>query len=256
MKTPEPRFLCFPFDERAPSRPNARVLRFLRHGEAVHQARNAAAEARGAGCRCSDPDPGGGRSGYVCPYWSEDLVDAPLTALGREQMRGRGADFPVDVVLASPMSRTLETATLAFPEPVPVVALPELRPRMGRHMHSKRGTRSSLVARFPRVDLRRIPDEEDREWSADTEPRESLEERAGRFLEIVFSRPETHVAVVTHFTVLLALLLTADETYTLGPSLRAPGSPALLDGSGCQDPEALRIPVAVGEARSLVIVRA
>lgn len=231
------------------------MLHFFRHGEAVHQVRNAEAEARGEGCRCFDAIPGGGRESYVCPYWSEDLVDAPLTALGREQAIGRGAALAVDRVFTSPTTRTLETSVLAFPEPVAIVALSDLRPRVGRHMHSKCSPRSSLVPRFPRVDFGRIPDGEDRAWSAETEPREALEERAARFLETVFSLPERRVAVVTHFTVLLALLLPAVDTFTLGPSRRAAGSPALLDASGCEDPEALRIPVKVGEARSLLVVR-
>lgn len=251
--TKAPRYRCSPFDDRVEPPAHARVLHFFRHGEAVHQVRNAEAEIRGEGCRCFDAALAGGVA-KSCPYWSEDLVDAPLTAAGREQTAGRGAALAVDRVLTSPTTRTLETSVLAFPPACGIVALPELRPRIGRHMHSKCSPRSLLVQRFPRVDFTRIPDEsEDRLWSPETEPREALEERAARFLETVFSQPERRVAVVTHFTVLLALLLPADDTFTLGPSRREPGSPALLDASGCADPEALRVPVKVGEARSLLV---
>lgn len=238
-------------------RSGARVFHFFRHGEALQQVRNAEAKKRGAGCACFDHGPAGPPPGYVCPYWSEALTDAPLTALGREQVSGRGLGLgPVEVVLASPMSRTLETARLAFAPDVPVVALPELRPRVGRHMHSKCSPRAALLQRFPQVDFRHVASDEDLRWSPETEPREELEERAARFLAFAFSRPERRIAVVTHFTLLLALLLSSDDTFTLGPSARPLGTAALLDCSQCPDPKALQEPVEVGQARSLAIVRA
>lgn len=253
MTAPEHRVL--PFDARTSvDAPNARVLHFLRHGESLHQVRNAEAKARGAGCACFEPAPARPPD-YVCPYWSEDLVDAPLTERGRARIAGRGASLGVSLVLASPAARTLESAILAFPPPVPIVALPELRPRIGRHMHSKCSPRSSLAARFPRVDLRRVPPGADEAWTTETEPREALEDRAAAFLRLVFEQPAQPIAVVTHFTVLLALLLPPDDTFTLGPSRRRPGTPALLDASGCEDAHALREPVEVGEARSLVVMR-
>lgn len=249
------RYRCLPFDPASAPPDGARVLHFFRHGEALHQVRNAEAKARGAGCACFDHGPTGPPAGYACPYWSEDLVDSPLTALGREQIRGRGASLgPVDAVLASPASRALETAVLAFAPGVSVVALPELRPRMGRHMHSKCSPRATLAARFPHVDLSRVAEGDDRAWSPEGEPREALEDRAARFLDIAFARPERRLAVVTHFTTLLALLLSPDDPFTLGPSARPRGTPALLDCSACPDPKALAEPVGVGEARSLAIV--
>jgi broad specificity phosphatase PhoE len=250
-----PEYRCLPFDDASALPADARVLHFLRHGESLHQVRNAEAEARGAGCRCFEAPRDGDRQPEACPYWADDLIDSPLTELGRRQILDRGTDLAVDRVLASPMARTLETSLLAFASHVPIVAVPELRPRVGRHMHSKCSPRSSLARRFPRVDLTRIEHEDDRVWSPETEPREALEQRAAQFLELVFAHPDQRIAVVTHFTVLLALLLPADDPFTLGPSQRPPRSPALLDGSGCPDPEALRVPVKVGEARSLLVAR-
>ncbi len=252
---PLPRYLCLPFaggDAEPPG--DSRVLHFFRHGEALHQVRNAEAERRGKGCRCFDPEPR--TAGYVCPYWSDDLIDAPLTRRGREEIVGRGAPLGAELILSSPMTRTLETSVLAFPETIPVLALPELRPRIGAHRHSRLSSRGALVRRFPRVDLSRLTDEEDGDWSLETEPREALEHRAARFLDVASSRCERRIAVVTHFTVLLALLLPPDDTFTLGPSRRPTGSHALLDCSACPDPEVLREPVGVGESRSLVISRA
>lgn len=253
---PLPRYLCLPFAGVEAGRPrDARVLHFFRHGEALHQIRNAEAQRRGRGCRCFDPGPRG--SDYTCPYWSDDLIDSPLTPRGREEIVGRGAPLHAELILSSPMTRTLETALLAFPETLSVVALPELRPRIGAHRHSRLSPRSTLASRFPRVDLSRLVHEEDLEWSpAAEEAREVLETRAARFLDLVFSRPERRIAVVTHFTILLALLLPPEDTFTLGESRRPAGSHALLDCSGCSDPEALREPVGVGEARSLTIRRA
>lgn len=235
--------------------PDSKILHFLRHGEALHQKRNDEAKAGGAGCLCFDEIPGALPPGYACPYWSEDLVDAPLTPLGQEQLVNRGQDLGVGLVLSSPLARTLESALLAFPKGPPILALPELRPRFGRHRHSKRSLRSTLLRRFPSVDFSRILHEEDTFWKDTDEPRESLETRAGRFLDFAFSRPEPSIAVTTHFTLLLSLLLEADDPWMLGPSRRPPGSPALMDCSRSADPLALRGIVAVGETRSLLVVR-
>lgn len=244
-----------PLAEEHKDQEGTKVLHFLRHGEALQQQRNKEAKARGVECRCFDEVPAGGRRGYSCPYWSEDLVDAPLTPLGREQIVDRGAGLEVGLVLSSPMARTLESAVLAFPQGTPILALPQLRPRVGPHRHSKRSPRSTLERRFPSVDFSRIEHEEDMLWSVRDEPRGSLEERAGGFLDFAFSRPDSSIAVMTHFTLLLALLLPADDPFTLGPSGRPPGSPALLDCSQSADPMALRGTVEVGEARSLLVAR-
>ncbi len=249
------RYRCVALGEPAPAGDAGRVLHFFRHGEALHQVRNAEAETHGAGCRCFAPTFGDGRPAYACPYWSEDLIDAPLTDLGRRETIGRGAHLPINTVLTSPLLRTVESAVLAFPQASRIVVLPELRARIGRHMHSKRGSRTELARRFPHVDISRIRSENDDAWSTATEPRETLEARALMFLEHAFTQPERETAVVTHFTLLLALLLEADETFTLGPSQRRPGSPALLDGSSSASPLALREPPRVGECRSLVVVR-
>lgn len=257
--SPVPHYLCWslhePLAEEHKDQEGTKVLHFLRHGEALQQQRNKEAKARGVECRCFDEVPAGGRRGYSCPYWSEDLVDAPLTPLGREQIVDRGESLGVDVVLTSPMARTLESAVLAFPQGTSIMALPELRPRVGPHRHSKRSPRSTLERRFPSVDFSRIEHEEDMLWSVRDEPRGSLEERAGGFLDFAFSRPDSSIAVMTHFTLLLALLLPADDPFTLGPSSRPPGSPALLDCSQSADPMALRGTVEVGEARSLLVAR-
>jgi broad specificity phosphatase PhoE len=236
--------------------PDARVLHFLRHGEALHQRRNEEARERGAHCRCFEEDPAARPPGYRCPYWAEDLVDSPLTPRGREQVRDRGGHLTLELVLSSPMARTLESAVLAFPPEVPILALPELRPRVGRHMHSKRSPRATLARRFPRADLSRVHEEADRAWAPETEPRARLEARAAAFLERVFAGEARQVAVVTHFTLLLALLLEGDDGYTLGPGSRPSGAPPILDCRGCPEAEELRRPMGVGEIRSLVVHRA
>lgn len=253
-----PSYRCVALDEPAPAGGQddaVRVLHFFRHGEALHQVRNAEAEMRGVGCRCFAPIFGDNCSTYVCPYWSEDLIDAPLTDLGRRETVGRGAHLPINTVFASPLLRTVESAVLAFPQAARIVVLPELRARIGRHMHSKRSSRTELARQFPQVDITRISCEDDDAWSIETEPRGNLEARALQFLEYAFTQPEREIAVVTHFTLFLALLLAADETFTLGPSQRPSGAPAFLDTSASASPLALREPPRVGECRSLVIVR-
>lgn len=235
--------------------PGARVLHFLRHGEAVHQVRNRRATAEGRGCRCFDFPLEQFPPEYRCPYWSEDLIDAPLTAEGRTQTRDCAATLPVGAIYSSPMTRALETATTAFPPRAPVTVLPELRPRVGRHRHSRRSPRALLAARFPGADLTRVIHDEDDLWRPQSEPREHLEERAAGFVDLALAAPHREIAVVTHFTLFLALLLPPDDPWTLGPSRRPPGTPPVVVIDRARDPVALREPAAVGELRSLVVWR-
>jgi len=97
-----------------------------------------------------------------------------LTRCGRLDARGlkqadrtrlavRDANTFVDVVVSSPLTRTLQTACIVFPE-VPIVALDELREAYGAHPCDSRHTRAELQATFPRVDLKRIAPGEDTSW--------------------------------------------------------------------------------------------
>jgi broad specificity phosphatase PhoE len=163
-------------------------------------------------------------------------------------------------VLTSPLSRAIETSTLAFAslpphERPPVVALEALRPKVSYHMHSKRSARSVLTKRFPNVDLARLADDQDTLWTPTPEARASLDARARAFLQVLFSRPERNVAVVTHFTLLFALFSDARETLLVGENPTRPrDDPAFLRCVDGDDDNPVKRFLVPGKLRSFIVV--
>jgi broad specificity phosphatase PhoE len=239
------------------AQPRARAVHFIRHGEAEHQRAAARAAERGLTCRCEDAERRGVRAD-ACPYFDAAMVDAPLTELGRAQVAGAGEGCGAEVVLAAASARTLETARLAFRAPAPpILALEELRARVGPHTHSRRSARADLMARFPEIDFSRVTDDEDRLWTRDPEPRARLDARAARALELVLARPERSIAVVTHFTLFLALFMPASRTLLIGTNPeRAGDDPALLDVRASERADELASFVEIGRTRSVLLVPA
>ena len=87
-------------------------LLLLRHGQALHNPR---AEARrAAGCSFDE---------FLHTMKEDDALDADLTPLGRQQaaaacnsVDGGAASLGIELIVASSLSRAIETAALAFPE--------------------------------------------------------------------------------------------------------------------------------------------
>lgn len=246
---------CAPNDALAPAllaHPRHRVLHLLRHGESLHQVHAAQAAARGVRCRCDELHADQAAL-QACPYLDPALTDDDLTAEGIAQVSGSAHRLEVDLVLTACARRSLATARAAFQglRMPPCLALEELRARTGQHMHSRRSRRSVLVAAFPQVDFSAVSSEEDLLWSPHTESREHLDSRLQDFLRFLSLRPERRVAIVTHFTVLLALTNGADDSTLLGDNPRRPnGDPPWLDlSSGNTE---LRTWLAPGQWRTLI----
>ncbi|MDP2341413.1 MAG: histidine phosphatase family protein [Deltaproteobacteria bacterium] len=231
----------------------ARQVFLVRHGEALHQERARSEALLGRVCRCHDV--GGDPTG--CPYLSDDLIDDPLTDEGRAQSARAGivdVDVDVDIVWAAACRRSLQTALLALPS-VRCVAREELRARVGPHRHSWRSPRSTLVREFPAVDFDAVDDDDDlARWSGSGEPRASLHARASAFVGLLLQRPERRVAVVTHFTLLLALFRAPGDPFVIGALQNDDDDGPLLDCSRSAEPLALAELIAVGACRSLVLV--
>ena len=149
---------------------NKKVLHFVRHAEGHH---NVAAS----------PYPRGSE-GYLAALSEFQWFDARLSAQGESQCAelreaARGLDY--DLVLVSPLTRTLQTATLAFArsdgggedgggdatmqassggkgktsknQDVPWVAYEPIRERFGRNPCDNRRTLKELGAEFQHVDF-------------------------------------------------------------------------------------------------------
>jgi broad specificity phosphatase PhoE len=146
-------------------------------------------------------------------YKNWKWYDARLTPLGEEQSRDLRpyiTAFKLEVVITSPLSRTIQTGLHAIPSGVPFVVEDDCRERIGVHPCDKRRSKTELAADFPSINLDLLLSEEDDKWTDVREPFEDLKARCERFLEKLRLRPETHIAVVTHNDFLTSLLYESD----------------------------------------------
>lgn len=148
-------------------------------------------------------------------YKNKDLMDARLDETGRAQAttlgdRIREARMIVDVVLVSPLTRTLETASLMFPpavQPLPFVAVELCREAHGGHPCDQRRPVSAVAPEFPHVSFAGIGTDEDTWHNPDR--RETVREvsiRCDKFLAVLRARPERNLVVVSHGVFLETLL--------------------------------------------------
>jgi len=155
-------------------------------------------------------------SGYV--YW-----DAKLTPKGEDQcaqlkgsIRGTsvwGFDKPLnlDLVVVSPLTRTLQTAAISLGAPgspgaPPFIASELCRERISDSMCDGRRNVTDLKQDFPSVDFSLIEHDEDWMFSNQKETDALCQERAVKFLKWLCRRPESQIAVVTHSLFLKNLL--------------------------------------------------
>jgi len=188
------------------------VVHFVRHGQGYH---NLIADLyREAGREWNSLTAEGDN-----PYKRPEVVDPPLTELGRSQARSlqRSVDnLEVQLVVLSPLTRTTQTALLAFEHlianastsaKVPFVAHDGCHEIGGVHTCDRRRSLSELRRDFPAVDYQTASvREDDPLWSASH--RETLPEVAARgydFLLWLRQRRERNIAVVSHSTFLRTL---------------------------------------------------
>ncbi|KAI3933106.1 hypothetical protein MKW92_002262 [Papaver armeniacum] len=151
-------------------------------------------------------------------YKSEEFFDAQLTPLGWEQVDNLhkhvhecGLDKKVELVIVSPLLRTLQTAVGSF-GPGGYADGTDVTPLMvANAKYSNRSAISSLnTPPFVAVQLCReqlIEDEEDVLWEADVrESRKAVAARGMKFINWLWTRKEKEIAVVTHSAFLLQTL--------------------------------------------------
>ena len=167
-------------------------LLLMRHGQALHNPR---AEARReAGCSFDE---------FIQTMKEDDALDADLTELGRSQVKSVDSSRSgVELVVASCLSRALETAALAFPQKCDAkatfVCLDNLREINGLLLNAKRRTRTELAAKFPTCCFDSLPGELDEAWTPTLEPEADCAQRGYASLLWLARRPERTIAVVAH----------------------------------------------------------
>lgn len=137
--------------------------------------------------------------------------DAPLSELGQQQVRRARflfLDFPVELVVTSPLTRALQTTTGLFgghPAKPPILVTALHRERVENSCDVGRAP-MELAVDFPTLALAHL---EDVWWHADgvpdargicVEPTETVADRAAEFRTFLASRRERVIAVVGHGT--------------------------------------------------------
>ncbi|CAI0464114.1 unnamed protein product [Linum tenue] len=205
---------------------NAKVLHLVRHAQGVHNV---------AGAK--------DHSALMSP----EYFDAQLSPLGCQQVQdlrnyvvSSGILGKIQLVITSPLSRTMETAVRVFDTKPnrasvhnggeaeemldvnypPILAYELCRERLGLHPCDKRRTVTEYRSLYPDVDFSLIESDVDVMWTPDV--RETFEEVAARglkFMSWLWTRPEKEIAIVCHDRFLQYTLeaLTND----CQPSLRA-----------------------------------
>ena len=188
----------------------SKKIHFIRHGQGHHNI--AQAEWRAAG-KAGEP--------YVLSTDPDmKFGDAELTEVGRQQavdLRVRSALLDPEVMVTSPMRRAMLTGLLAFEDhvagaregdPMPVVAYEAAHEIAGKHTCDKRLAKAQLAELFPMVDFSLVEAEEDPFWGDGTmrEDHAHLAARAAELVDIIRARPERHIVVAAHSTILLTLL--------------------------------------------------
>ncbi|KAI6687923.1 hypothetical protein NL676_024751 [Syzygium grande] len=168
-------------------------------------------------------------------YLSYDLFDAHLTPLGwqqvsnlRKHVRACGLPEKIDLVITSPLLRTMQTAVGVFggegdtdgivapplmvanagnsDHPAisslhcpPFIAVELCREHLGVHPCDKRRSISEYRSLFPAIDFSLIENEDDVLWTPDVrEKNEEVAIRGMKFLNWLWTREEKEIAIFTH----------------------------------------------------------
>lgn len=168
-------------------------------------------------------------------YMKPEYFDAPLTELGwqqvenlRKHVRACGLSKKIQLVISSPLMRTMQTAAGVFggddytagmdalPVMVanagdsshsaisslncpPLLAVELCREHLGVHPCDRRRSISEYQLIFPAIDFSPIESDEDVLWKPNVrETKEEVADRGMKFMNWLWTRKEREIAVVTH----------------------------------------------------------
>ncbi len=146
------------------------------------------------------------------PFSDPMLFDAPLSPHGWEQvaaLREQAAVLAAELVVASPLTRALQTALGTFGGLAPIVVEPLLRERVEVSCDLGRSP-AALAAEFPELSFDHLDDpwwhtDAGRDHAVVWEPDPVFEPRVAAFRRWLAARPEEVIAVVSHGTFLRRL---------------------------------------------------
>lgn len=146
--------------------------------------------------------------------------DAKLTKKGKSQCEyysKKLKDLNLEIIFASPLTRTLQTASRIFKK-TPIFGLEVIRERHGiRHCDARRGL-NVLKKEFKNINFDMCEEgngEIDPVWKLDKrETEKELKNRITEFLKWVKTRKETRIGVVTHQGYMCRLYQILNREYT------------------------------------------
>ncbi|KAG8494037.1 hypothetical protein CXB51_011571 [Gossypium anomalum] len=190
-----------------------KIIHLVRHGQAMHNVEG-------------DKD----RNALLSPH----LFDAQLSPLGlqqvcklRNEVHARGLFKRIELVVTSPLYRTMQTAigvfgnessadggnTDDFSEKPGGLGCPQImavelcRDRLGVRPCDMRRTVSECEALFPSIDFSMMDGEDDSMWNPDIrEPEEEIAARMVLFMNWLWTRPEQEMVIVSHGIILQQIL--------------------------------------------------
>lgn len=131
-------------------------------------------------------------------------IDAPLTNEGHLQSIELGQSWQnkneIELVLVSPLTRTLDTAMNIFGDTdIPMVSEEFLREYpIGEDTCNKRSSLTLLKNKYPRIDFNLISDQ-DTLWTSEyRETIDELEQRLDKMVKYLQNRKEKNIAIVGH----------------------------------------------------------
>jgi len=131
-------------------------------------------------------------------------IDSPLTQEGHLQSIELGQSWQnkkeIELVLVSPLTRTLETCMNIFGDTeIPIISQEFLREYpIGEDTCNKRSSLTSLNNRFPKIEFQ-LDVDQDTLWKEDyRENMIELEQRLEKMITYLQKRPEKNIAIVGH----------------------------------------------------------
>jgi broad specificity phosphatase PhoE len=127
--------------------------------------------------------------------------DPPLTSQGLLDAAAISMSFEPDLIISSPMTRTIQTAFAAFPslvhspsETIPALEIwPDLREAHDA-ICNKGVSRAKLSEAYPGLDFSRCREE----WDYEAHTEDGAVNRASRVTAELFLRPEKNIVLITH----------------------------------------------------------
>lgn len=138
-------------------------------------------------------------------FYDPNYTDTSLVDEGFKQASDLGKTWEnidlIELVIVSPLKRTLQTATEIFKgRNIPMIALEYVREfPLGKHTCNKRSCKESIVSKYPTINFDSLISNDDNIWLTHREETiDELNHRINKLIDFIHSRPETHIALVNH----------------------------------------------------------